>query len=96
MRSKSLVVVVARLSFVIYGSHMNTSTTATLIKDAISSEERTYTWTANKAGMSPATMRRKLNGGADFTIGEVARIAAALGKAPADLLPREFRTASAA
>ena len=50
---------------------------------------------ADRAGIANATFRRKLRGGGDFTVSEVARIAQALGIHPADLLPTEFRLAVA-
>lgn len=58
--------------------------------------DRTQKWTADRAGISETTFRRKLRGGADFTVSEVARIARALGIHPAALLPEEFRAAAAA
>lgn len=80
-----------------YGSHMNTTTeTAYLVAKAIEAAERSQKWTADKAGMSPATLRRKVNGGADFTVGELERIAKALGVAPRTLLPPAFRLKEAA
>lgn len=62
-----------------------------LIKVQISKADRTRTWTAKRAGIPETTFRRKLRAGADFTVGEVARIAQALDISPADLLPAEFR-----
>lgn len=81
------------MSFVIYGCHMATEhiTTAELIAQAMQTEDRSKKWTADRSGISDATFRRKLNGGADFTVGEVARVARALNRHPADLLPTEFR-----
>ena len=69
---------------------MATETTATLVAEAIASAERSRKWTAEKSGIAVSTLRRKLAGGADFTIGEVERIARALNLHPADLLPSEF------
>lgn len=70
--------------------------TAHIILAAMESAERSQKWTANKAGIAITTFSRKLHGGADFTLSELARIAKALGVHPADLLPAEFRTAVAA
>lgn len=58
--------------------------------------ERSQKWTADKAGIARTTFTRKLNGGTDYTISEVARIARALGVSPSELLPEEFRQAVAA
>ena len=73
---------------------MTTETTATLIAKAIQEAERTRKWTADKAGIADATLRRKLAGGTDFTTNEVIRVAKALGVHPADLLPSEFARAA--
>ena len=63
---------------------------AVLVIDAMKRAERSQKWTARKAGIALTTFGRKLNGGSAFTLGEVARIAHALGVHPADLLPSEF------
>ena len=68
-------------------------TTAQRIEDAMLSAERSKRWTAEKSGIALTTFYRKLSGGADFTIPEVARIARALGVHPASLLPPEFAPA---
>lgn len=57
---------------------------------AMNEAERSQKWTAEKSGLAISTFRRKINGGADFTIGEVARVAAALSVKPLALLPDEF------
>lgn len=64
--------------------------TAGLITDAMRVAERSKTWTAGKAGLALSTFDRKLRGGGDFTVGEVARIARALQVHPSSLLPPEF------
>lgn len=86
------------MSFVVYGSHMatNPNDTADLIAEAMQDADRSMKWTADRAGIANATFRRKIHGGGDFTVSEVARIAKALGIHPADLLPVEFRAAVAA
>ena len=71
-------------------------TTANVIQKAMDDADRTAKWTADRAGIADPTFRRKLNGGGDFTVSEVARIAKALSIHPADLLPAEFRSAVAA
>ncbi len=77
--------------------HMTTeqATTADLIAAAMQTEDRSAKWVADRSGISDATFRRKLHGGGDFTVSEVARIARALNSHPADLLPIEFRLAVA-
>lgn len=74
-----------------YGFRMDTNpTTIDRILKAMEAAERSQKWTADKAGFSVTTLHRKLHGGADFTVGEVARIARALGIRPLTLLPDEF------
>lgn len=51
---------------------------------------------ALKAGIPRTTLDRKLAGGTDFTVYEIARIAMALGVDPNDLLPSEFKAKKAA
>lgn len=82
----------------VYSGRMTTNqnSTADQIVEAIRVAERPYTWVADKAGFSPATLRRKLHGGSDFTVSEVARIARALNVKPSSLLPEEFRDSAAA
>lgn len=76
---------------------MNTNQeTSTKVAKAIQEAERTVTWTAEKAGMTPKTIQRKLRGGSPFNVDELARIADALRISPLDLLPSEFFTEAAA
>jgi hypothetical protein len=71
---------------------MNTNTDASqIIFQAILDAERSQQWVANKAGIPVTTFRRKLQGQADFYLGEVANIAVALNLNPSDLLPADFR-----
>ncbi|TFD58090.1 hypothetical protein E3T43_07540 [Cryobacterium sp. Hh7] len=72
-----------------------TQTSAALIAAAIKEAERSFKWTADKAGMSMSTFGRKLHGGGDFTVSEVARVGRALGVHPSDLLPDEFHLVAA-
>lgn len=67
-----------------------------LIEGQIRKADRTRKWTAERAGIPETTFRRKLRAGADFTVGEVARIAKALSISPSELLPSEFKTDVAA
>lgn len=64
---------------------------APYIIKAMEEVERSKKWTAQKAGIALTTFHRKLNGGADFTVTELIRIAQVLGVHPADLLPGQFR-----
>lgn len=66
------------------------TTSADLIAAAILTAERSQKWVADKSGIPATTLRRKMRGGADFTVGEVARIARTLDVHPADLLPEAF------
>ena len=66
------------------------------IEKAIRRVERTQKWTADKAGIAHTTFQRKMNGGAAWTVDELARIARVLEVSPAELLPEEFRMAVAA
>ena len=61
-----------------------------LIEAAMAAEDRTRAWTARKAGIPHATFHRKMQGGTAFTLPELARIARALNRHPADLLPTQF------
>ena len=74
---------------------MTTTQTGELVEAAIRAAERSQSWVAEKAGMTAGTLRRKTRSG-EFTVPEIARIAAALGVRPSDLLPEDFRPASAA
>lgn len=78
-----------------YGSRMTTNIeVAELVTKAMLEAERSRKWTADKSGMNYTTFVRKLNGGPDFTIPELARIAKALRIEPSTLLPAEFRAAA--
>jgi len=63
-------------------------TVSELILQAISADDRSMTWTAEKAGISPVTFSRKLRrGGGDISISELSRIADALRVSPLDFIP---------
>lgn len=51
---------------------------------------------AEEAGIPITTLGRKLNGGGDFTIAEIARIADALAVNPLRIFPRSFVATDAA
>lgn len=65
-------------------------TAASKIEAAMDTADRSAKWTADRAGIAVATFRRKLHGGGDFTVSEVARVAKALSIRPYELLPDEF------
>ncbi|KJL37089.1 hypothetical protein RR49_01201 [Microbacterium ginsengisoli] len=74
----------------------DSKTPAELVEDAILAADRSVKWTAERAGLAIPTLRRKVRGGGEFTISEIARIAKALGLHPTQLLPEEFRVEDAA
>jgi transcriptional regulator with XRE-family HTH domain len=49
--------------------------------------ERSIDWLADETGLSPVALRQKLSGGADFTVADLAEVAAALGISPTTLVP---------
>ena len=51
---------------------------------------------ARKAGISASSLRRKLDGEADFYLWEIARIAGALGRKMSEFLPAGWDAAPAA
>lgn len=66
------------------------------IQKAIDEAERSKKWTAEKAGIALSTFHRKMNGGAEFTIEELMRIADVLNTRPVNLLPAVFSFEEAA
>jgi hypothetical protein len=52
--------------------------------------DRSVAWSARKAGMSASSLRRKLDGEADFYVWEVARLATAYGRPMSDFLPESW------
>ena len=73
----------------------NATTTAGKIRQQMEAADRSLKWTAERSGIAASTLARRLKGIGDFTVPEVARIAAALDIAPSDLLPPEFAKAAA-
>lgn len=69
--------------------HQHTESGA-LILAAMKRADRSRKWTAANAGIASTTFMRKLNGGGEFTLGELARVARALSVHPSELLPAEF------
>lgn len=72
--------------------------TAKKIADAIESkksEGESISSVALKSGIARNTFVRKLNGGNEFGVYELARVAMALNIDPKDLLPSEFALAEA-
>lgn len=69
---------------------MNNETAEKVANAIDSTEDATIYNVALKTGIPRTTLSRKLAGGADFTVYELARIAIALSVDPNDLLPSEF------
>lgn len=68
----------------------NTSATHQKIEAARVGTEYSRNQLSTRTGIPYTTLTRKLNGISDFTVGEIGRIADALGVPPWDLLPDEF------
>ncbi|MBB5513426.1 transcriptional regulator with XRE-family HTH domain [Neomicrococcus aestuarii] len=67
--------------------------TAQRVAKAIKKREgATVYGVAKETGIPRTTLIRKLAGGTDFTVYELARIAIALDVDPNSLLPKEFKT----
>ncbi|MGP9528622.1 helix-turn-helix domain-containing protein [Glutamicibacter sp. AOP5-A2-18] len=67
--------------------------TANKVAEAIeNSKNATVYSVAKQTGIPRTSLNRKLVGGTDFTVYEIARIAMALGVDPNDLLPSEFKS----
>ncbi|MFS0854583.1 helix-turn-helix domain-containing protein [Microbacterium sp. 179-I 3D4 NHS] len=60
---------------------------AEAVADALQGEKRSKRWLARRSEIPLSTLRRKMQGKADFTVTEIARIAEALEVSPASLLP---------
>ncbi|MFJ3957732.1 helix-turn-helix domain-containing protein [Arthrobacter sp. NPDC090010] len=76
---------------------MNINTeTARLIKSNIEDFGLTEAVVAEKAGIAPSTLRRKLRGESPWTATEVFNIAKVLRIAPSRLLPASFSAVNAA
>lgn len=54
---------------------------------ALAHGRRSKRWLSEVTGIPYSTLRRKLQGGADLTVLDLARVARALDVAPASLLP---------
>lgn len=76
---------------------MDTKHTASqIILTAIVEAERSQMWVSRKTGIPLTTLRRKLDGHSDFLLSEVAKIAMALERHPAELLPEPFQSEAVA
>ncbi|WP_346922750.1 hypothetical protein [Glutamicibacter creatinolyticus] len=65
---------------------------AQIVSEAIEKHNtETVSSVALKSGIPRVTLIRKLNGGSEFGVYEIARIAIALGIHPGKLLPSEFK-----
>jgi transcriptional regulator with XRE-family HTH domain len=60
---------------------------ATVIVSALGQAKRSKRWLSEATGIAYSTLRRKLQGEADLTVLDLARIARALQVPPASLLP---------
>ncbi|NUJ89169.1 hypothetical protein HOW07_14240 [Plantibacter sp. MCCC 1A11337] len=60
---------------------------AAAVRQALTDHERSESETAHSTSMHPETLRAKLAGELDFTIGELSLIAGTMGLRGADLLP---------
>lgn len=69
---------------------------AKLVEAARTEADRSVAWLARKAGISASSLRRKLDGEADFYLWEIARIAGALGRKMSEFLPAGWDAAPAA
>ncbi|MHC6175420.1 helix-turn-helix domain-containing protein [Glutamicibacter sp. X7] len=64
--------------------------TAQKVSKAIEVHGEKPTRVALKAGIARNTFMRKLNGGTEFGVYELVRIAAAIGVHPSELLPKPY------
>lgn len=64
--------------------------TAGIVSQAIATRDVKLSRLADKTLIPRTTLQRKVAGDADFTVSELARIAAALDMHPGDLLPHNF------
>lgn len=68
---------------------------AKLVEAARIEADRSVAWLARKAEISSSSLRRKLDGEADFYLWEIARIAGALGRKMSEFLPADWDAAPA-
>jgi hypothetical protein len=61
---------------------------ASAVASALTRAARSTGWLASRSGIGHAALQRKLAAESDFTVAELADIAAALGIPVADLVPR--------
>jgi transcriptional regulator with XRE-family HTH domain len=60
---------------------------ASAVISALTTADRSIDWLADETRMSQSALRQKLSGRADFTVTDLAAVAAALGISPAALVP---------
>jgi len=60
---------------------------ASAIVSALRESQRSKRWLAEHSGIAYSTLRRKLDAQADISVVDLARIAEALDRSPASLLP---------
>lgn len=76
--------------------NMNTNETAQLVTSEIEKSGTPVAEVARESGIARVTLIRKMNGGSEFGVYELVRIAAAIGIDPSGLLPQEFHVGEAA
>lgn len=60
---------------------------ASAVISELATADRSVDWLARQTRMSQPALRQKLAGGTDFTVADLAEIAAALGIPPSRLVP---------
>lgn len=80
----------------VYRKSMITETAQKVAAAIEKNKKHTLSSVALQAGIARNTLNRKINGGGDFGVYELARIAIALEIDPDELLPREFTGREAA
>ena len=69
-------------------------TVGALIMAALAEQERTTTWLADRLGITPATLRRRIHS-EQLTAANLVKIAALLHIPPADLIPDSWHEVAA-
>ena len=69
-------------------------TVGALITAALTEQERTTTWLADRLGITPATLRRKIHS-EQLTAADLVKIATLLHMPPANLIPDSWHETAA-
>lgn len=75
---------------------MNTNETAQLVTSEIEKSGTSVSEVARESGIARVTLIRKMNGGSEFGVYELIRIASAIGVEPSRFLPQEFHVSDVA